>query len=231
MRYENPLYMAEDAGAADLIAGGRLQLGISRGSPEQVIDGWRYFGYQPAEGETDADMAREHAEVLPRGAQGRGLRPAEPAADVPQPARPAPRRAALRRAARAHLVGRRLPGDRRLGGRAGHEPAELHPDHQRVGQALPRPAGRADPGLPRRLEGSGPRAGAAGVGQPVASSRSPTSKTGCTSAAAAPGRGPRRLHRREHPGHLRPQLRRRAGQAHRAAQARTRPSPPPTPCC
>jgi alkanesulfonate monooxygenase SsuD/methylene tetrahydromethanopterin reductase-like flavin-dependent oxidoreductase (luciferase family) len=47
MRYENPLYMAEDAGAADLIAGGRLQLGISRGSPEQVIDGWRYFGYGP----------------------------------------------------------------------------------------------------------------------------------------------------------------------------------------
>src|ERR1700678_1098261 len=56
MRYENPLYMAEDAGAADLIAGGRLQLGISRGSPEQVIDGWRYFGYRPAEGESDADM-------------------------------------------------------------------------------------------------------------------------------------------------------------------------------
>ncbi len=52
MRYENPLYMAEDAGAADLIAGGRLQLGISRGSPEQVIDGWRHFGYQPVEGES-----------------------------------------------------------------------------------------------------------------------------------------------------------------------------------
>ena len=48
MRYENPLYMAEDAGAADLISGGRLQLGISRGSPEQVIDGWRYFGYVAA---------------------------------------------------------------------------------------------------------------------------------------------------------------------------------------
>ena len=30
MRYENPLYMVEDARAADLIAGGRLQLGISR---------------------------------------------------------------------------------------------------------------------------------------------------------------------------------------------------------
>lgn len=51
MRYENPLYMVEDAGAADLIAGGRLQLGISRGSSEQVIDGWRYFGYTPGDGE------------------------------------------------------------------------------------------------------------------------------------------------------------------------------------
>jgi alkanesulfonate monooxygenase SsuD/methylene tetrahydromethanopterin reductase-like flavin-dependent oxidoreductase (luciferase family) len=73
MRYENPLYMAEDAGAADLIAGGRLQLGISRGSPEQVIDGWRYFGYQPQEGETDADMARGHAEVLLEVLRGKGF--------------------------------------------------------------------------------------------------------------------------------------------------------------
>src|SRR5437899_2620492 len=64
MRYENPFYMAEDAGAADLIAGGRLQLGISRGSPEQVIDGFRHFGYQPAEGETDADMARRHTQAI-----------------------------------------------------------------------------------------------------------------------------------------------------------------------
>jgi len=61
MRYENPLYMVEDAGAADLISGGRLQLGISRGSPEQVIEGWRHFGYQPATGETDADMGRKKA--------------------------------------------------------------------------------------------------------------------------------------------------------------------------
>src|ERR1700738_897241 len=62
MRYENPLYMAEDAGAADLIASGRLQLGISRGSPEQVIDGWRHFGYAPASGESDAEMGRRHGE-------------------------------------------------------------------------------------------------------------------------------------------------------------------------
>ncbi|MBK1895332.1 LLM class flavin-dependent oxidoreductase [Chryseobacterium paridis] len=58
MRYENPLYMVEDAGAADLISEGRLQLGISRGSPEQVIDGWRYFGYDLEEGQTDIDMGR-----------------------------------------------------------------------------------------------------------------------------------------------------------------------------
>ncbi len=63
MRYENPMYFAEDAGAADLIAGGRLQLGISRGSPEQVIDGWRYFGYAPGDGDSDGEMARKHAEV------------------------------------------------------------------------------------------------------------------------------------------------------------------------
>lgn len=61
MRYENPLYMVENAGAADIISEGRLQLGISRGSPEQVIDGWRYFGYEPQKGETDADMGRRHA--------------------------------------------------------------------------------------------------------------------------------------------------------------------------
>ncbi|HRN18423.1 MAG: LLM class flavin-dependent oxidoreductase [Trueperaceae bacterium] len=73
MRYENPLYMAEDAGAADLIAGGRLQLGISRGSPEQVVDGWRYFGYAPAEGEDDADMARRHATTFLDVLRGEGF--------------------------------------------------------------------------------------------------------------------------------------------------------------
>src|SRR5216117_2803185 len=73
MRYENPLYMAEDASAADLIAGGRLQLGISRGSPEQVIDGWRYFGYELAEGETEADMARRHAQQFLDVLRGHGF--------------------------------------------------------------------------------------------------------------------------------------------------------------
>jgi alkanesulfonate monooxygenase SsuD/methylene tetrahydromethanopterin reductase-like flavin-dependent oxidoreductase (luciferase family) len=73
LRYENPMYMAEDAGAADLIAGGRLQLGVSRGSPEQVIDGWRYFGYEPSEGDTEADMARKHGEVFLTVLEGKGF--------------------------------------------------------------------------------------------------------------------------------------------------------------
>ncbi len=62
MRYENPLYMVEDAGSADLISRGRLQLGLSRGSPEQVVDGWRHFGHAPAPGESGADMGRRHTE-------------------------------------------------------------------------------------------------------------------------------------------------------------------------
>jgi alkanesulfonate monooxygenase SsuD/methylene tetrahydromethanopterin reductase-like flavin-dependent oxidoreductase (luciferase family) len=85
MRYENPLYMAEDAGAADLISGGRLQLGISRGSPEQVREGWRYFGFSPAEGETDADMARRHTAVLLDVLRGEGFAEPDPHPMFPNP--------------------------------------------------------------------------------------------------------------------------------------------------
>ncbi|QQN35750.1 LLM class flavin-dependent oxidoreductase [Rahnella aceris] len=99
MRYENPLYMAESASAADLISGGRLQLGISRGSPEQVIDGWRYFGYQPEEGETEADMARRHTEKLLDVLRGEGFAKPNPQpmfANPPGLLRPEPYSAGLR---------------------------------------------------------------------------------------------------------------------------------------
>jgi alkanesulfonate monooxygenase SsuD/methylene tetrahydromethanopterin reductase-like flavin-dependent oxidoreductase (luciferase family) len=85
MRYENPMYMVEDAGAADLISGGRLQLGISRGSPEQVIEGWRYFGYEPAEGENDADMGRKKALEFLDKLKGTGFAEPNPYPMFPNP--------------------------------------------------------------------------------------------------------------------------------------------------
>ncbi|MBF4465168.1 LLM class flavin-dependent oxidoreductase [Flavobacterium sp. LC2016-12] len=85
MRYENPLYMVEDASAADLISGGRLQLGISRGSPEQVIDGWRAFGYEPMEGETDADMGRTKALEFLDKLNGEGFAEPNPYPMFPNP--------------------------------------------------------------------------------------------------------------------------------------------------
>ena len=75
MRYENPWALAEQAGATDLISSGRLQLGLSRGSPEAVVDGWRSFGYAPAEGQTDADLARSHTDAFRRAIAGEGFAP------------------------------------------------------------------------------------------------------------------------------------------------------------
>jgi alkanesulfonate monooxygenase SsuD/methylene tetrahydromethanopterin reductase-like flavin-dependent oxidoreductase (luciferase family) len=66
MRYENPLYMAEDAGAADLLAGGRLQLGVSRGSPEPAWHGAEAFGYS-------MDDAREKTALFRAAIAGAGV--------------------------------------------------------------------------------------------------------------------------------------------------------------
>src|SRR5829696_7284660 len=100
MRYENPLYMAGDAGAADLIAGGRLQLGISRGSPEQVIGGWRHFGYQPAEDDpVGAKLARQHTDVFLQVITGAGFAEPNPNPMFPNPPgklRPEPHSPGLR---------------------------------------------------------------------------------------------------------------------------------------
>jgi alkanesulfonate monooxygenase SsuD/methylene tetrahydromethanopterin reductase-like flavin-dependent oxidoreductase (luciferase family) len=100
MRYENPLYMVEDAGAADLISGGRLQLGISRGSPEQVIDGFLYFGYVPGEDDpVGANLARQHTEVFLRVITGAGFAQPNPSPMFPNPPgllRPEPHSPGLR---------------------------------------------------------------------------------------------------------------------------------------
>src|SRR5687768_10347297 len=79
MRYENPLYMAEEAAAADLISGGRLQLGVSRGSPETVLRGAEVFGYRPAEGETAADAARGKTEIFLAAIDGAKVARTDPA--------------------------------------------------------------------------------------------------------------------------------------------------------
>jgi alkanesulfonate monooxygenase SsuD/methylene tetrahydromethanopterin reductase-like flavin-dependent oxidoreductase (luciferase family) len=79
MRYENPLYMAEEAAATDLISGGRLQLGVSRGSPETVLDGASTFGYQPPDGLTAADLARQKTEIFLRAIDGATVARTDPA--------------------------------------------------------------------------------------------------------------------------------------------------------
>jgi alkanesulfonate monooxygenase SsuD/methylene tetrahydromethanopterin reductase-like flavin-dependent oxidoreductase (luciferase family) len=79
MRYENPLYMAEEAAAADLISGGRLQLGVSRGSPEIALRGAESFGYVPADGETTADSARRKTEIFLAAINGAAIARTDPA--------------------------------------------------------------------------------------------------------------------------------------------------------
>ncbi|WCB93548.1 F420-dependent glucose-6-phosphate dehydrogenase [Baekduia alba] len=77
MRYENPLSMAEQAAAADLISDGRLQLGVSRGSPEPAFRGAENFGYVPAEGEDDGDLARRHTAIFRAAIAGTGVAEAD----------------------------------------------------------------------------------------------------------------------------------------------------------
>jgi alkanesulfonate monooxygenase SsuD/methylene tetrahydromethanopterin reductase-like flavin-dependent oxidoreductase (luciferase family) len=79
MRYENPLYMAEEAAATDLISGGRLQLGVSRGSPETVLNGASVFGYVPPEGTSAADLARQKTEIFLSAIDGAAVARTDPA--------------------------------------------------------------------------------------------------------------------------------------------------------
>jgi alkanesulfonate monooxygenase SsuD/methylene tetrahydromethanopterin reductase-like flavin-dependent oxidoreductase (luciferase family) len=85
MRYPDPFGFAEDMASVDLISGGRLQLGLSRGTPEQVIDGWKYFGISPEPGETDADMARRKTLKFLEGIEGHQFAQPNPRPMFPNP--------------------------------------------------------------------------------------------------------------------------------------------------
>jgi alkanesulfonate monooxygenase SsuD/methylene tetrahydromethanopterin reductase-like flavin-dependent oxidoreductase (luciferase family) len=78
MRYENPLYLAEEAAAVDLISDGRLALGVSRGSPESVMRGYEAFGYTGSEDPRGADIARRHFDTFLRAIDGEGLAERDP---------------------------------------------------------------------------------------------------------------------------------------------------------
>ena len=64
MRYENPLYLAEEAASLDLISSRRIALGISRGSPETALRGYEAFGYTGSEDPRGGDIARDKFELF-----------------------------------------------------------------------------------------------------------------------------------------------------------------------
>ncbi len=78
MRYENPLYFAEEAAALDIIAGNRIALGISRGSPEPALRGYEAFGYTGSADARGADLAREKFALFLRAIDGEGVADGDP---------------------------------------------------------------------------------------------------------------------------------------------------------
>ncbi|SER86710.1 Flavin-dependent oxidoreductase, luciferase family (includes alkanesulfonate monooxygenase SsuD and methylene tetrahydromethanopterin reductase) [Propionibacterium cyclohexanicum] len=78
MRYENPLHLAEDAAALDLLSNNRIALGVSRGSPETVVRGYEAFGYTGSTDPRGADIARAHFELFLRAIDGEGLAERDP---------------------------------------------------------------------------------------------------------------------------------------------------------
>ncbi len=80
LRYENPLYLAEEAAALDLLSDGRLALGVSRGSPETALRGYEAFGYTGSADPRGADIARDHFETFWRAINGQTVADADPQA-------------------------------------------------------------------------------------------------------------------------------------------------------
>lgn len=195
MRYENPLYMAEEAAATDLISGGRLQLGVSRGSPETALAGYQQFGYVPdAADENGGDMARAHTNVFRRAIAGEPMANANPQMTGSVGSLPI---SPLSDSLATGSGGRRHPSDRGVDRRAGHEPDVLDPADRGHRCAVRPAAGRADRALPPgvvrvRL---GPRTARLGLAQHHPDHRrrvAPLLRRPRAGRGAGPGRAPRR---------------------------------------
>ena len=78
MRYENPLYLAEEAAALDLLSDGRVALGVSRGSPETALRGYEAFGYTGSSDPRGADIARDHFDTFWAAINGERIAEADP---------------------------------------------------------------------------------------------------------------------------------------------------------
>lgn len=78
LRYENALYLAEEAAALDLIADGRIALGMSRGSPETAVRGYESFGHTGSTDPRGADIARETFTLFLRAIGGEPIAEGDP---------------------------------------------------------------------------------------------------------------------------------------------------------
>ncbi|RNI20669.1 LLM class flavin-dependent oxidoreductase [Flexivirga caeni] len=83
MRYENPLQLAEELGALDLLSDQRLAIGISRGSPETAIRGYEAFGYTGAQDPRGGDLARAKFATFLDAISGERMVDADPQRTLP----------------------------------------------------------------------------------------------------------------------------------------------------
>jgi alkanesulfonate monooxygenase SsuD/methylene tetrahydromethanopterin reductase-like flavin-dependent oxidoreductase (luciferase family) len=75
--------MAEEAAQTDIISGGRLRLGVSRGSAEHALNGPEVFGYTPPTGGGQTELAHEHTHRSLQAISGADIADGHPAMGAP----------------------------------------------------------------------------------------------------------------------------------------------------